>query len=150
MYSGTTYTHGINVNYLNSSDKAWLARTLYLLKRGHQILDGVAMYRFFKLKRYNIIKTAYRVYFTALLNVKPVCSGLAIIKHVYPSTNPWIAQLNEMLKAEEVSVNLTEGRPQIAYDPAELQTRVMQAVNSVPIQAKSVAPYAQKATWLRK
>lgn len=149
MYSGQKYTHGININYMNRSDKAWFGRSLYLMKKANQILTGLSMYKYLKIHRYNIVKECYRVYFTSLLNMKLVGSGLTYLdKLVYPiAKDPWLLALNEMMTPGEISSGPTE----IAYNPQELQTRISQVYNSIPLQKKSIkkAPYTNNAPWLK-
>jgi len=100
MYSGPDYTHGINVHYMSSGDKQWFGRMLFLLKKGGQVIDGLTMYRLLKLRRINIVKTCYRVYFTRLLNMKLAGAGLTDLDRlVYPVTrDPWLLALNEMMR----------------------------------------------------
>lgn len=158
MYSGDKYTHGINIHYMSVSDKQWFAKTLFLLKKGGQVLTGENMYRLLKLRRMSIVKTCYRVYFTSLLNAKMVSAGLTPLDSlVYSITkDPWILALNEMLEPNEIG----SAPEQIAYSPTELQDRIMQVMNSTPLQQKTVgtqgpapytrpAPYATPAPWVR-
>lgn len=150
MYSGPKHTHAINTHYLSRGDKEWLGRMLYLLKKGNQIIDGYALYRLFKLRRMSIVKTAYRIYFTSLLNMKLVGAGLTNLDRlVYPITkDPWLLALNEMMKPEEIGY----GAPEVAFSPTELQERVNQAINAVPIQQQTIrkpAPYARPAPYIR-
>lgn len=153
MYSGPDYTHGINTHYMSSGDKQWFGRMLFLLKKGGQNIDGVTMYRLLKLRRMSIVKTCYRVYFTRLLNMKLAGAGLTDLDRlVYPVTkDPWLLALNEMMKPEEIS----QGAPQIAHSPTEIQDRINQSINAVPLQQQSVssnrprAPYTGAAPWVR-
>jgi hypothetical protein len=138
QYSDRKYTHAINIHYLNYGDKAWLMNTIYMLKRGAQRIDGLTFYRLLKMRRPSIVKTAYRVYFTNLLNVKLVSAGITPLdKMIYTTSNdPWVAQLNEMIKPSE----LREGVVQVAYSPTELQDRITSAQNATDIRQTRVAP----------
>ncbi len=135
---------------MNSGDKEWLGRMLFLLKKGSQIIDGYAFYRLLKLRRMSIVKSSYRVYFTSLLNMKLVGAGLTNLDRlVYPITkDPWLLALNEMMIPGEIGHGVTE----IAFSPTELQDRVNQAMNAIPLQKQSIrpaAPYAAPAPYIR-
>lgn len=154
MHSGPDYTHAINTHYMSRPDKEWFARMLYLIKKGGQNVDGLTMYRLLKLKRRSIVQSSYRVYFTRLLKMKLAGAGLTPLDRlVYPVTkDPWLMTVNEMLKPEEIS----EGLSRYAYSPTELQDRINQSVNAIPLQQQSVrprtgpsAPYTRTAPWVR-
>lgn len=153
MYSGDQYTHGLNCNYMNRSDKAWFGRSLVLMKQSSSAIDGVSMYRFLKMRRPSIIRDCYRVYFTALLDMKMVGAGLTPLdKLVYPITrDPWLIALNEQMKPSE----LAGGPSQIAFSPNELRQRINEAYNSVSLTQQRVspsgpaAPYIGPAPWAK-
>lgn len=156
MHSGETYTHAIAIQYMNSADKAWFARVLYLLKRGNQIMDGVSMYRFLRNRRPSIVRDCYRLYFTGLLNMKMVGAGLTDrFKEVYEGIykDGWLLQLNENLKPSAMPER--ESGPRIAFSQTELRDRVVSAQNSQSITRRSTrrAPWAQRTTgrapWLK-
>ncbi len=150
LHSGSKYTHGIAIQYMSRPDKIWFARTLYLLKKGNQYLDGYAMYRFLKTRRYSIVRDCYRLYFTSLLDVKMVSAGLTDrINDVYPSNDSWINMLNRQLEPGEISEGV-----QVAFSPTEIQERVIQAQNTQPVQTQRVgsfgrAQWARRAPWMR-
>jgi len=153
QYSDRQYTHGINIHYLNYGDKAWLANTIYILKRSAQRIDGLTFYRLLKMRRPNIVKTAYRVYFTNLLNVKLVSAGITPLdKMIYTNfADPWVAQLNEMIKPSEMRSEVV----QVAYSPTELQDRITSAQNATNIQQARVTPrpagpVGAPAPWVRR
>lgn len=149
QYSDRRITHAINIHYLNSSDKAWMMNTIYMLKRGNQRIDGLTFYRLLKMRRPSIVKTAYRTYHTSLFNAKLVSAGITPLdKMVYTNfADPWIAQLNAMIKPSEM---VGEGVVQVAYSPTELQDRITSSLNAVDIRktrvggAFGVAPYIKK------
>lgn len=155
MYSDDAYTHGIAIQYMSSADKAWFARVLYLLRKGGQIMDGVTMYRFLKSRRPSIIRDCYRLYFTSLLNVKMVGSGLTnrfddVYEGIYK--DPWLLQLNESLMPSDMPGEYSG--PQLAYSQTELRERVIQAQNTTSLSQRRVskAPWAQRtgrAPWLK-
>jgi len=148
QYSDAKYTHGINIHYLSSYDKAWLANTIYILKRANQRIDGRIFYRLLKMRRPNIVKTAYRVYFTNLLNVRLVSAGITPLDRlVYTNfSDPWIAQLNATIKPSE----MVRETVQVAYSPTELRDRIVQAQNATDIRKKRVGGGMGVAPWLRR
>jgi len=151
QYSGPKHTHAINIHYLNYGDKAWLASTIYMMKRAGQAMDGRVFYNLMKQRRPSMVKTAYRVYFTSLLNVRLVSAGITPLdKMVYTNfSDPWITALNEKIKPSSVANEIIP----VAYSPTELRDRIVQAQNSVNIQQSKVvsrpspfgtAPYIRK------
>ncbi len=154
-YSGDVYTHAIAIQYLSSSDKAWFARTLFLIQRGRQIVDGVTMYRLIKARRPSIIKSSYRVYFTSLLNMRMVGAGLSnrfdeVTEGIYKDN--WLMQLNENLMPSAMPPGGTT--PSVAFSQTELRDRIVQAQNTVPLSQRSIrrAPWSQRtgrAPWLK-
>lgn len=145
-------THGINIHYLNRSDKQWFGRLIYLIKRANQNIDPKTFYNLLNQQRHNMIKTAYRIYHTNLLNVKLVSAGITPLDDLIYTTSmdPWIAALNEMIRPSEMP-DRPPARP-IAFSPTELQERITQARNSVDLRTKSVgpkAPYAGQAPFVR-
>jgi len=136
QYSDKQYTHGINIHYLNSTDKAWLVNTIYIMKRASQRIDGLTFYRLLKLRRPSIVKTAYRVYFTNLLNMKLVSAGITPLdRMIYTNfTDPWVAQLNALIKPSEIRQEVI----QVAYNATELQDRIISAQNATDIRQSRV------------
>lgn len=136
QYSDARYTHGINIHYLSSSDKAWLASTIYLIKKGNQVIDGLTFYKLLKLRRYSIVEKAYRLYFTNLLNMKLVSAGITNLDRlIYTShRDPWILSLNEMIKPSGIFGQ----PPQIAFSQTELQDRIIASSNATFITKRRV------------
>lgn len=155
MYSGQMrfvhtsghYTDGINLNYLSSADKMWFARALYLMRKGNQQMTAPVFYRFLKLQRPNIVKTAYRRYHTNMIaNPKLVSAGITNLdKLVYPYNDPFIQRLNETLTPTELR---TTG-VQVSYSSTELRDRIIQAQNSKPIQTLRQNQPASVAPWVK-
>jgi hypothetical protein len=151
QWSDNKYTHGINLHHLNSADRAWFMRTIYLMSKGRQTITPRNMYHLLKMKRINIVKTAYRKYFTSLLNMRLVSPGITNL-HSLVYTNHrenFIHILNKQLEPKEIS----KGAPRIAYTSEDLQTRVSESMNSYNISKKTVSPstspITQKAPWLK-
>jgi len=153
MYSGPmTFTHvsghytdGINLNYLSSGDKMWLARMIYLMKKGNQRMNGAMFYRFLKTQRPNIVRTAYRRYKTPLIkNPRMISSGITHLdKLVYPYNDPWIQGLNRSITQQELNATGV----QVAYNSTELRDRISSAQQSRPI---SQVRQTRGAPWIRK
>ena len=135
QYSNQIHTHALNIHYLSHADKAWLARTIYLIKKAGQIIDGYVFYKLLKLQRPSIIETSYRNYFTNLLNMKMVSAGITPLdKLIYTiGADPWVRALNEVLKPTELTAS-----PDVSYYPTELQDRITQTLNATPITQKRV------------
>lgn len=156
QWSDARYTHGINLHYLNRADRAWFTRTIYLLAKGGQTISPRAMYRLLKMRRPSIVKTAYRMYFTSLLNMRLVSAGITNL-HSLVYTNHregFIHKLNQQLQPQEIR----KGAQQVAYSSSELQDRISQSNNSFNISQKtsatstrpsSQAPSQRKAPWLK-
>lgn len=156
MYSGPMrftktsghYTDGINLNYLSVQDKMWLARTIYLMRKGGQQMNGRLFYRFLKTQRPNIVRTAYRRYHTSMIN-KPrlVSAGITNLdKLVYPYNDPFIQRLNESISPTELRATGV----QVAYSPTELRDRITQAQNSQSIQSIRMNQPKPQAPWVKK
>jgi hypothetical protein len=149
QYSGPKYTHGIAIQYLNGADKAWLMNTIYIIKKANQIIDGRTFYSLLKQRRPNIVKVAYRVYFTSMLHLKLVSAGITKLDRlVYKGfPDPWINMLNERIKPSEMA----EGPSRIAFSPTELRERVIAAANATDIRKTRVGQTvsSSKAPWIR-
>lgn len=153
QWSDEKYTHGINLHYLDTSDRAWFMRTIYLMSRGGQKITPRNMYNLIKMRRKNIIRVAYRKYFTSLLNSRLVSPGITNLHSlVYTDHNEgFIKQLNKQLKPSSI---FSSTAPQISFSETELQDRIIQATQAVPITQRKVAPYinrggSRKAPWLK-
>ncbi len=146
MYSGYKtfvhksgfYTDGLNLNYMDYNDRAWLGRMIYLAKKGNQRMQPYLFYRFLKMNRPNIIRKCYRRYHTnMMLKPRMVSAGFTHLqKMTYPTRNPWINGLNESLEPREIRAT----KVQIAYSPVELNNRIAQAINAKPIQSMKLNP----------
>lgn len=150
MYSDAKYTHALNVNYLNRSDKMWLGKLIYNIKNGAQNIDGKTLYNLLKMKRIDIIKTSYRVYFTSLLKTKLISAGITYLdKMTYNSTDQWINTLNEMIKPSSLKNEYTPRG--ISYSSTELSDRITEALNTRDIRKNTVSETGSfgKAVWLK-
>lgn len=151
QWSDETYTHGINIHYLNQGDRMWFMRTIYLMAKGGQRITPRNMYNFLKMRKPSIVKVAYRKYFTSLLNMRLVSPGITPLhKLVYTDHNEqFIKLLNKQLEPSEMRTGATR----IAFSDTELQERVVQATQATPLTQRRVAPYirkdTQKAPWLK-
>jgi len=123
------------------------------MSRGGQKITPRNMYNFLKLRRKNIIKVAYRKYFTSLMNMRLVSPGITNMhKLVYTDHNEeFIKTLNTQLQPSSI---FNRSVPTIAFSETELQERVIQATQSIPITQRRVAPYIKpqgnRAPWLKE
>lgn len=141
MYSGPMsfvktsghYTDGINLNYLNISEKSWLARNIILIRKGNQQINGATFYKFLKSQQPLIIQKAYRRYHTSMIsNPKMISAGITNLdKLIYPYNDQFIQTLNKNIAPTELKSTAV----QVAYSPTELRDRIIQAQNAVPIQS---------------
>lgn len=152
QWSDLQYTHGINLHYLNSADRMWFMRTVYLMSKGGQNITPKNMYNLLKMRRKNIVNIAYRKYFTPLMNMRLVSPGITNMHSlVYTDHNEeFIKTLNTQLQPSSI---FNSKVPQIAFSDTELQDRIMQANDAIPITQRKVAPYINKqgnrAPWLK-
>lgn len=156
MYSGPMtfiktsghYTDGINLNYLDISQKSWFARTIFLMRKGNQQMNGAVFYRFLKGQRPDIIRKAYRRYHTSMiLRPKMVSAGITNLdKLIYPYNDPFIQTLNEQLAPAKLRATSV----QVAYSPTELRDRITQAQNAIPIQSIRQNQPQQLAPWIKQ
>lgn len=155
MYSGQMkfihtqghYTDGINLNYLTTSDKMWLARTIFLMRKGNQQMNGAMFYKFLKLQRPQIVRTAYRRYHTQMIkSPKMISAGITSLdKLVYPYNDPFIQRLNESIAPTELRYT----NVQVAYSPTELRDRISQVQNTKPIQSIRQNQPQSQAPWIK-
>ena len=82
MFSNESHTHAININHLGPADRVWLLNTIYLIKKGNQVIDPSTFYKLFKIRRRTIIQTGYRIYFTAYLKMRLVSPGITRINKI--------------------------------------------------------------------
>lgn len=143
QYSDQKYTHGININYLSPDEKMWLMRTIYNVKKGAQRIDGRVFYQLMKFQKPSIAKKAYRLYHTnMIMNFKLVSAGITNNDPlVSPFGDPWVLQLNKFISPQRLdeSKNI-----KVAYSQDELQNRIAEAVNAIPITKKPTFGVQQK------
>ncbi len=158
QYSGPKYTHGLNLNYMDTVDKQWFMRILTVLKRSNQAMDGLTFYRFIKLNKINIVKKCYRVYFTdQIRNSVLVSAGLTDMWDIVkPFSDSYITSLNKQLEERNL-FSFQKISPAISQD--ELYNRVNEVFNTLPlekqravsgVQAQGIAPWYNGAVWQKK
>ncbi len=151
QWSDEKYTHGINLHYLNPSDRAWFMRTIYLISKGRQRLTPKNMYNFILMRKKSIVNTAYRKYHTPLLNMRLVSPGITDLHRlIFTDHNEeFIKTLNKQLEPS----SMRSSSIPIAFSETELQERIIQATQATPITKRRVAPYiiknSKKAPWMR-
>ena len=144
MYSDREYTQGINIHHLNYADKEWLKSLIASLAVKNDIINGFVLYQLIKNKRHSIIDTAYRKYFTRLLDLKLVSGGLSpeLNSMAVSFSDSYIISLNNVLEGKE--------RADQFYVPTEeqIQERIIQAQNTVDLRKGTVAGN-RTAPWYR-
>ncbi|MFW6281340.1 MAG: hypothetical protein ACOC1O_00920 [bacterium] len=158
MYSGPMtfvkksghYTDGLNLNYMNSGDKQWLGRVIYLMKKGNQVMNGRLFYRYLKMNRPSIIRTCYRRYFTSKIRrPQMVSAGVTnLTKLVYPFNDVFITRLNQLLEPTELRYTQVD----VAYSQTELQERIQASQNQRNIKDLRTQPTNTigSAPWIKK
>jgi hypothetical protein len=145
MYSDANITHALNIHYANRNNKIWFAKTIYIIKKAAQNMDGATFYKFLKQQKIDLVKTCYRTYHTNMLNMKMVSAGLTPLDDLAYTNfpDPYIKQLNEMIKPSEMKL----GAIQIAYNPEELKNHIIEASNAINITKQRVAQPQQTGTF---
>jgi hypothetical protein len=146
QYSNAKYTHGINLNYLDMNQKRWLARSIYLIKKANQTMNGILFYKYIKMNNYSVARKAYRLYFTGMINrPKMISAGITNLdKLTYTTNDPFIKALNKTLGPTEIQAT----KVQLAQSSTELQERIMQSSNAQSISSGTVSGGIKKAQWL--
>jgi hypothetical protein len=135
MWSDQKHTHGLNIHYMDQGDREWLIKTIYMVRKYSQNIDGRTLYNFIKMQRYNIVKKCYRMYFTSMCKYKMVSAGITSLDQLtYPSNEPFVRRLNEVINPRTLSM-LPE---QVAYSQEELQNRIIEGMNSIPIEQRTL------------
>ena len=146
QYSDAKYTHAINLHYLDQYEKAWFIKTIYMLKKYQQQIDGYTMYKMLKQQNINIVKKAYRVYFTNMCDYRLVSAGITNMEKLcYTSRDPFVAALNKAISPTAIS----SVPNQVAYSSTELRERIIEAQNTVNLQDRTVSNFGT-APWMRK
>ena len=99
-------------------------------------MDGLTFYKFLKINRPSIVKTAYRTYFSnMIMNPKLIAFGLnsSMYKMIYPHNDPFIKNLNATLMPSNMPTS-----PSIAFSEEELRTRILQSQSSIDITRQTV------------
>lgn len=138
MFSDNKYTHGINLNYLGQQEKAWLARSIYMIKKYQQQIDARTFYNYLKQQQISIVKKAYRIYFTGMTDYKMVSAGFTDYdKMCYKSNNQYIAYLNKILNPQ----SLQSAPQKVSYSSTELRERIIEGMNTrtIPIHSATVS-----------
>jgi len=136
MYSDAKYTHGINLHYLSYDEKMWIARTIYMIKKSNQIVNGYDFYKMMKIQKYSIVRKAYRKYFTSqILRPKMVSAGFTnLVKLQYTTKDQFIQALNKNLEPREIDYT----KIKVAYSNTELAERINEARYGINIAQNKV------------
>jgi len=162
MYSGNMsfvhksghYTDGINLNYLDNMQKAWLAKAIYTIRKSGQIMNGATLYNFIKINNPTIISKAYRRYHTEMFS-SPKMVSAAITNYdklCYPYNDIFIINLNKSIAPSELNKTIQINQNQQLLSPEKLNERIIQARNSIPINQIRQQPQQNNnlAPWIKK
>lgn len=145
MYSGTAYTHGLNIHYMSYEDKMWLGNLIISFKKRNQMINGRMLYRVIKTQRPSIVRSCYRKYFTKnIISPRMVCAGFTPMERYVLKTNDgYIKQLNGYLNNNLASsINVNENK----LTDEELRRRVIIARNAKPVGTASNVEAISKPT----
>lgn len=144
LYSGIRYTHALNLNYLNTSEKQYIGRLLYALKKGNQVINSRILYLLLKRDVYtSIVKKSYRTYFSnRILQPRMVSAGFTQLTRLqFPFNDQFIIGLNKYLGNQHQTYTETK----VAYYPQELQERIIASINSTPVGGRQSTISTQSA-----
>lgn len=148
QWSDPKYTHSVNLHYLDRSELIWFGRTIALIRKNDQVIDGKTFYLFLKQQKTSIIKKAYRMYHTSLCNYKLVSAGITNMDDLcYASRNPFIAELNKTIKPSDMLEGTNTPKYKSAYSTTELRERIIEAQNSKPLQSQNTT--FGRAPWMK-
>ena len=148
QFSDAMHTHVINLNYLSNDEKAWFVKTVYLIKKYQQQIDGRTFYNLIKQQKISIIKKAYRIYFTNMFDGKLVGAGITNMEKLcYSTNNRFVTELNNTLTPQKITSIPTK----VAYNSTELRDRIIEAQNTIPINQATVnTGITNRPVWLKK
>ena len=144
MYSDREYTQGLNIHHMSYADKEWFKGLIASLALNRNKIDGFTLYQLIKNRRQSIVQTAYRKYFTRMLDMKLVSGGLSpeLNNMAVAFPDSYIISLNNALNGRNILVDY--------YIPTQeqIQARIIQAQNTLDIQ-KGTTPGGRTAPWYR-
>ena len=97
------------------------------------MIDAMSLYKMIKMQRPSMIQSAYRVYFSNMINGKMISGGITGMSSLVYNVGGiprWIINLNSTLKIQDTP-NVMPNR--ISMSSTELQERVILAQNSTPL-----------------
>lgn len=130
------YIHGIQLHYLNSFDRQWLLKLIYMMKRGGQQVTPRSFYYYIKATKPSIIKSCYRIYHAELANYYTISPGFSNISvkscyTVRDGRDSDIIQLNKMIDASyNTNLGNYSNPAQIAVNQQELQEHITAVLNT--------------------
>lgn len=145
MYSDRNYTQGLNIHHMSYADKEWFKSLVASFAFNHTKIDGYSLYQMLKQRRYTIVQTAYRKYFTNMLNLKMVSGGI----------NPELNNFNHSISDSYIISlnNIIEGKENLnGYykpTPEQIQTRIAMANNIIDLGRKNNPMAGRTAPWYR-
>src|SRR5574344_311843 len=134
--NGKNYTHGIQLHAVDPFDRQWLMKTIYMMKRGGQIVNPRYFYQFMKMNRPGLVKRGYRIYHTERCDFRMISPGFSqmSVKMCYSisdARDSYIGQLNSMIDSSYNQATDQYTVPtRVSYDQAELNEHIIEAMNT--------------------
>lgn len=134
--NGKNYTHGIQLHAIDQFDYQWIINSIYMMKRGGQIVNPRYFYQYMKMNRPSIIKKGYRIYHTEMCDYRMISPGFSNmdVKSCYSVNDARdyrIQQLNSMIdKSYNPAKHDYTSPARVAYNQTELNEHIIEAMNS--------------------
>lgn len=132
--NGKNYTHGIQLHDMNAMDLEWLLKTIYMVKRGGQIINPRMFYQFLKINRPSIVKRSYRIYHTGMCKFKMISVGFSTLPDrlcypIFDKRDGNIGMLNQGIKNIYNITENTASPVQVSYNKEELNNHIVEVMN---------------------
>lgn len=130
---------------MSYADKEWFKSLIASFALNHTKIDGYTLYQLLKQRRYSIVQTAYRKYFTNLLRLELVSGGMnpELNNFNHPLSDSYIISLNNIIEGKENINGL--------YRPTseQLQARIAMANNIIDLSRNNNTMAGRTAPWYR-
>lgn len=140
------YTVAINIHYLGMYKHA-LMHFIMLMRDSKMVLTGWSLYQTLKMRQPAIPKTAFRKYFTSMLRGKLVNEGVSTLPEPNKAlfiTEPWVRQLNNLIRPKKFSFNKVTFMP---HETEQIRSQITQVQynkdKSKPFANRTVVQYNQ-------
>ena len=123
--SDAFYTVAVNVHYLGAFQHA-LTSFIMMLRESNMVLTGYILYQMLKRRIPMVPKIAFRKYFTSMLRGKLVSEGVSVLPEPNKAAfflEPWVVQLNRLIRPPIFSFNKTQYFP---HETNEIRSQIIQ------------------------